>query len=519
MPVDKPNALSRNVLGDAATRGARRTPDKPAFVLPSIDRTVTFAEFNERTNQAAHAFRDAGLEKGDRIGFVTDNSERMLAAEYGAHKAGLVTSLNNTMVDVDTMTHKLSVADVDALIVDNTLESKVEPFLENHDVELLVSIAWDEDQPATGRRFEEFIADQPGTEPGFEVEGSDPALIIFTSGTTARPKGALHTHASYATSVANVATKHRVRTTDVLAHVHPLFHIVEIHPRCTFALGGTTVLFRGFDPEALMDAVETYDVTVLHLVSTLYRELINETALGDRDLSSVKRCDYGMPMEMTLREKVMDTFDAEMITTYGQTESGIQLFLDTEWQREKGGNPLGVAGPFTDAAIMDEDGNLLPQGEIGEIVVRSPGVMGEYVGKPEKTRELWSDGWHRTGDMGKVDTDGVFQFVDRKRDLIKTGGENVSTAKVLSAVSDHPAVGDAAVVGLPHERWGEAVTAFVVPVEGADATPEEVKEFAGERLAAFETPKAVEFVDSLPKTATDKIRSVELVEEYRDYYR
>lgn len=514
----RPAEIGQAALGDFATRAARRTPDKTAFVVVETEREVTFAEFDRRANRAAHAFRNAGLEKGDRVGFVTGNSERMLAAEFGALKAGLVPSLNNTQLDTETMTYQLENADAEAIVVDDALYGAVEPYVGQASVDTVVAIDWEGENEAPAPSFESFIEGQPTTDPPVTVEPDDSALIMYTSGTTSRPKGVLHTHQSYAYNTANVMVEHEMMEDDVVATPLPLFHVVETYLRAGFGLSATNIISRGFEPERFLEAVETYDVTMFYLMSSLYRRLDNEIDLDAYDLSRVRHCAYGMPMEMSLRERVVEVFDAELQLGMGQTEAGMVMFLDPKWQFEKEGNYIGRSGPFADAAIMDEDGNLLPQGEVGEIVFRSPAIMDRYIGRPEKTAEIWRDGWHRTGDVGKFDEDGILLFLDRKKDMIKTGGENVSTPKVQNTVSDHPAVEEAAVVGLPHPDWTEAVTAFVVVADDSDATPEDIRSFTAERLASFEVPKDVVVLEQFPETATGKIRKVELAEQYEDLY-
>lgn len=514
----RPTAIGQATLGDFATRAARRTPDRTAFVVAETGRDVTFAEFNHRTNRAAHAFRNAGLEQGDRIGFVTGNSERMLAAEFGALKAGLVPSLNNTDLDTETMTYQLDNADAEAVVVDDALYDKVTQYIDDAGIDTVVAIAWDGESDAPVPTFETFIDGYPTTNPDVAVEADDPALIMYTSGTTSRPKGVLHTHESYAYNTANVMIKHEMSRDDVVANPLPLFHVVETYLRAGFGLSATNVIFRDFDPRTFLEAVETYDITTFYLMSSIYRRLANETDLDEYDLSSVRRCGYGMPMEMSLRERIAEAFDAELQLGMGQTEAGMLMFLDPEWQFAKEGNYIGRTGPFGDAAIMDDDGSLLPQGEAGEIVFRSPAIMDRYVNNEEKTAEIWRDGWHRTGDIGKFDEDGLLLFIDRKKDMIKTGGENVSTPKVQNAVSDHPAVEKAAVVGLPHPTWTEAVTAFVVLADESETTPEDIRSFVSDRLASFEVPKDIVVLDEFPQTATGKVRKVELVDRFEDMY-
>lgn len=516
--VSEPNELSRNVLGDKAMWAARRTPDKIAFAIVTTGREVTFKEFNNRANSAAHAFQAAGLKKGDCVGFVTGNSEKMLAAEFGALKAGLVPSLNNIQLDTDTMTYQLQNADAKAVIVDNDLYPKVDSYVEEAGIDTVVSIKWDSNVEGSQTLFESFIDGHSTAEPNVEINGNDPALILYTSGTTSRPKGVLHTHESYAANTANVMVKHSMTSDDVVANVHPLFHVIETYLRAGFELSAKNVIFRDFDPETLLTAIEEYDITTFYLLSSIYRRLMNKVDVDSYDVSSVRRCGYGMPMEMSLRRRVADAFDAELQLGMGQTEAGMIMFLDPEWQFEKEGNYIGRSGPFADAVIMDDDGNILPQGELGEIVFRSPAIMDRYIKNEEKTKEVWRDGWHRTGDIGRFDKDGFLLFVDRKKDIIKTGGENVSTTKVQNVVSDHSAVDEAIVVGLPHDEWTEAVTAFVVPSTDGEATEADILSFTRERLASFEVPKRIEFLDKLPQTATGKFRKVEIKDTYENMY-
>lgn len=513
-----PSKISRIAIGDTITRSARWTPEKTALIVPAKERQVTYEEFNNRVNQAAHAFREAGLEKGDRIGFLCGNSERVLTAEYGALKAGLVPSLNNTHLDAETMTYQLEKAEIDALIVDDTLHSKVVPYLEKHNIELLVNIEWDPETETPARTFEWLLKDQPTQEPSVEIEDDDPALIMFTSGTTARPKGVLHTH-KFLFTVANVTVAFDIKPTDIWGQVHPMFHVVEIPVRSALAQSATSIIFREFDPDLFLSGIEDYGITQFMLMSSVYRQLLNQNDIDEFDLSTVRQCHYGMPMEMSIREKVINTFGTKLMGGKGQTEVGWQLFFDHEWQMEKEGNYVGRPGPFSDAAIMDEEGDLLERGEVGEIVYRSPAIMDRYLKEEEKTQDAQQYGWHHTQDMGLIDEDGLLLFVDRKKDIIKTGGENVSTSKVQNVVSDHPDILEAAVVGLPNERWGEAVTLFAIATDEAEVTESEIREFARQHLADFEVPKKVVFVDSFPKTATDKIQKADLAEQYEDLYK
>lgn len=519
MLMDKPNPIGRVALGDVVTRSCRRTPDKTALISAETGESVTYREFNARVNQAAHAFRSTGLEKGDRVGFVTANSERMLAAEYGALKAGLVPSLNNVGVDPETLKYQLDKAEIKALIVDDVFYPKVKPYAEQANLSVMVVVEWEMNAPDEATSFESFIKGRSEAEVDVEIDGDDPALIMYTSGTTAKPKGVLHSHRSYAWLTTIVTMKKKLKRSDVTSQVFPMFHIAEATTRSALMSSATSILFRSYEPEACLEAIEEYDVTIFSLMSSMFRRLFTKCDVASYDLSSVRLCMYGMPMEMSMRDRIITEFDCELLCTLGQTEAGILVYFDPEWQLEKPGNYVGWSGPFTDVAIMDDDGDLLSAGETGEIVYRSPSIMEGYLDDEAKTEEVWRHDWHHTGDVGKFDEDGQLLFVDRKKDIIKTGGENVSSSKIQNVIGDHPGVAECVVVGLPHERWGEGVTAFIIPESSGSVSSEDIRTFAEDKLGEFERPKGIEFVDNLPQTETGKIRKIDVSQEYQDYYR
>lgn len=520
----------RVTLGDLSARAARRTPDRTAFVDAATDESVTFAEFETLATRAANALLDAGLDPGDRFAVVADNSIDCLLAQFGALKAGVTAVLLNADLAADDLAYQLGHAEVDGIAVDGDLVEKVEPFLEDANGDAAADADGGAVDPVLAIRgadgypdFRTFVEAGDADPPEVEIAGGDDALIMYTSGTTGRPKGVVHTHDSYAYNVANVIAACDLSRFDTQVAVLPLFHIQQdSFAKAALGVSATTVIYRAFDPETVLEDVEARGLTYLNLMASMYRRLFEAGAEEETyDLSGIRRCVYGMPMEMSLRERVVEETGAKLRTVCGQTEAGITLYFDPEWQLEKPGNYVGRTAAFADAAIVDEDGTELPQGEEGEIGYRGPTIMDRYLKAPEKTADTWRGGWHRSGDVGVVDEDGQIRFVDRKKDLVKTGGENVSSTKVENVVGDHPDVGEAAVVGLPHSEWGEAVTAFVVPAgdAGGDLDPEAVRAHASERLAGFETPKEVVVVEDLPHTATGKIRKRALASRHEDYYR
>jgi long-chain acyl-CoA synthetase len=518
--VERANKIARIAVGDIPSRAAARYPDRTAYIVPSTGTEVTFEEFDERATRAANAFRAAGLEKGDRLAFVSGNSLQFLTAYYGATKAGIVATPINPEITPSDIEYEFDHSEAAAVVADDAFYGKIDSLLEGRDLDLLATIDW-EGLETPGPSFREFIADHSTEAPDVEIHDEDLAQIMYTSGTTSRPKGVMLSHKAVHTGSMNVATDVSPDRSDTMIGLMPLFHCAQLTMvQGAMHVSATTVLRRGFDPDDYLDDVETYGLSWSFMLPAMYQGLLARDDIEDRDLSSIEMCLYSMtPMGSETLERAIEVFDADFALGSGQTEAYPPTCVyQPEWQLEKEGNYWGHATANNEIAIMDEDGNLVPDGEVGEIVYRGPNIMDGYLKNEEKTREAFEYGWFHSGDMGFFDEDGLLKFVDRKKDMIKSGGENVSTQKVESTLLDHPAVAELAVVGLPHERWAEAVTAFVVPTPDADATPDEVREWAKERLAGFEAPKAVEFVDELPKTSTGKIQKFEVAQDQQDYY-
>jgi long-chain acyl-CoA synthetase len=502
-------------LGTIATRAARREPDGVAFVEADTGRRVTFGEFERRANACAAALRDRGLDAGDTLAILATNGVEMYVAHFGALKAGLVTLYLNADLTSEALAYQLRDGDADAIVRDPELAPKLAAFDDDLDPTITTAASGDDAVPVA--MLAETEAAPPDVTPDPGPDEDDPALVLYTSGTTAKPKGVVHSHRSYTHGVVNTLVGGDVRRDDVQTGVLPLFHIhQDLWTKAAFCVGATTVLYDDFDPGPFCRSLAEHDVTYVNLMASMYRRLLDDEV--DVDAPSVRRCVHGMPMEMAVRERVVDAFDANLQKVYGQTETLVTTFLDPRWQFEKPGNYVGEATPFADVAVMDEDGELLGRGETGEIVVRGPSVMQGYLNRPAASAAAWTDGWHHTDDLGRVDEDGVLLFVDRKGDMIKTGGENVASIRVEEALLDHPAVAACAVVGLPHDRWDEAVTAFVRIEDEASATDADLRAHCEERLAPFERPKSVVRVESFPYTATGKIAKAELESTHCDHY-
>jgi acyl-CoA synthetase (AMP-forming)/AMP-acid ligase II len=345
---------------------------------------------------------------------------------------------------------------------------------------------------------------------------------LYTSGTTSRPKGALTSH--IAAVFAGISVAHTLRLTEVdvgLASL-PLHHVAGLNATATSHLlvGAALHLVPRWDAGETAAAVERLGVTNMMLSGPMWTELARRAQEDGRDLSSMRQCVVGMASLVPERAEELREVapNAVIFLASGMTEF-------TSWQTAQHGDEardklLSWGSPtlMTEVRVMDPDGNLLPPNQTGEIVYRGPTAMNGYLGQPEATAEQCRDGWFRSGDLGYMDEDSTVWFVDRSKDMIKTGGENVASLEVSDVLFSHPAVEDCAVVGLPHERWSEAVTAFVKVRQGRSVTAEELTELCGAHLARFKVPKQIVFVDEFPRTGSGKIQKAKLREAHADLY-
>ncbi len=484
----------------------------PLEAVVDGDRRLTYAEFADRAHRLAHALRrDLGCAPGDRVAYLCGNTLELLEAYYGVVLAGCVLTPLNV---------RLGSAEVRDIVAD------AEPAV------LFVHPEWG--GPAEGvtgvKRFEigpaydELLGAQSAEpfEPG-PIDEDDVCEIFYTSGTTAQPKGAMLTHRGLATHAIDSALTLGVTHRDVVLHTIPLFHVNGWGtPHYVTALGGRHVLLPRFDAAEVLRLVEHERVTRLSLVPTMARTLLDHADLASRDVSSVVQITVGgAPPPPGMLAELEEAVGCEAICGYGLTESAPQLtkattlrshdHLPIAEQRARRAT-TGLPNVGVDLRVLDEADHEVPWDGAtrGEICVRSNHVMAGYWKQPDATAEALRGGWLRTGDLATVDPEGYVTIVDRKKDLIVSGGENVSSVQVEAVLSMHPAVLEVAVVGMPDDRWGEVPRAIVALRPGAATTEDELIEFVRERLAHFKAPKRVDFLPELPKGGTGKIQKAQL---------
>lgn len=517
--VPGPGAIGRVALGDIVRRAARKYPRKVAIVDGA--RRATYAEFDADVSRLANVLLARGLRPGDRVATLCANSYEYAVAHFGIARAGLVwLPLNHNLAPGDVR-WILGHAEPRFAIIDDAIAAGPLGAVVDEAVGAALGVRREPAPPSRYPSFAEALARNDAREPDVEIRDHDLAQIMYTSGTTGNPKGVMHSHLSVFSALLANVIEYELRSSDVGNVMLPMFHCAQ-HTLVIslLAAGGTLVMMRSVDPGELIRTIAAEKVTVALTLPPIYGALLDHPERTAHDLSSLRLCIYGM---MQMPEPILRRLIAEVCPNFhlgtGQTEMyPCTLTFKPAEQLKRIGPYWGDSTIVTETAIMDDDGALLPDGEVGEIVHRGPNVMLGYFKDPEATERARAFGWHHTGDLGFFDPDGQLVFTDRKKDMIKTGGENVPSIKVERALLGHPAVANAAAIGLPHARWFEAVTGVVALKPGSHVTEEELLAHCKSVLAGFETPKAICFVDQFPLTATGKIQKNQLRVRFSGLY-
>jgi long-chain acyl-CoA synthetase len=519
--VPGPGRIGRVAIGDLLRRAARRFPERVALTAGA--RRVTFTELECDSNRFANYLVARGLKPGDKISTICNNSIEFVKALFGIHRAGLVWVPVNTMLGPSDMDYILDHAEVRFALVDDNLYAQADrrAALQQRGLDLIAIDLAGSAKAAGLESFEEVLDGRSDVEPEIEIGDRDLAMIIYTSGTTSRPKGAMHCHLAVVMAVMSNCIEMQLGRDDGITGQFPLFHCAgHVLLLSYLSVGGRMALMRGFDPVACMEAIARNKLTVFPGLPAMYQAILDHPRRKEFDLSSLRCCIYTMaPMSRPLLERAIGELCPNFVLSSGQTEMYPATTMSRpEVQLDRFGNYWGESLIVNETAIMDDNGNLLPRGEIGELVHRGPNVMMGYYKDPKATEEARKFGWHHTGDLALIDANGEVLFLDRKKDMIKSGGENVASVKIEETLLAHPAVQNAAVVGLPHPQWGEAVSAFVKLKPGAQASEAEIAEHCRNHLGGFQIPKMIRILEEMPMTATGKLRKVELRQAYSDYF-
>jgi fatty-acyl-CoA synthase len=504
----------RNTLGDILRRSRGRFPNKMA--LRFEDEVLTYEQLDTMVNQAAQAICSKGLKKGERAAVLSRNSMDFAIVTFALARAGVIMVPINTMLNADDVAYILHHAEVSACFVSPEFLPIADQAIRHSGcTPRLLSII---SRPAAPNGdwlpFREMMEHAEPAEPDVDLDDDDVVQILYTSGTESRPKGVMLTHKNVISEYVSTIIDGGMTEDDVAVHALPLFHCAQLH--CFLGpyiyLGASGIILEQATPGLMLETVETFRATQLFCPPTVWIALLRSPEFASRDLSSLKKCYYGaaiMPVEI-LKELNQRLPGAQFYNFYGQTEvAPLATVLKPADQLRKAGS-AGKPSLNVETRIVGDDGNEVPRGTIGEIVHRTSHAMLGYFREDEKTQAAFLGGWFHSGDLGIMDEEGYITVVDRKKDMIKSGGENVASREVEEMIYQHPKVSEVAVIGVPHPYWIEAVTAVVVPKTGETLTADEILAFCKERLSSFKTPKYAVITDHLPRNPSGKILKREL---------
>ena len=504
-------------VGSWTARRARKTPDAPA--IRYAGRTLTYAGLDDRVRRLARALRELGTGPGSRVAYLGPNHPAFLETMFAAWSAGAIFVPLNMRLAAPEVAGQLADCGA-ALLVYAPEQAAVVAGLRDGagpgraaGLSHLVALT----RPAAGEHdYESLLGGPPAVPADVPVSLDDPCLIMYTSGTTGRAKGATLTHGNITWNALNVVVDADFRADEVALAVAPLFHTAALNMLClpTMLKGGTVLIEPAFDPARVLELIARYRVTSMFGVPAIYDAMAAAPGWAGADTSSLRMllCGGAPVPDATIRRYTGRGLT--FIQGYGMTETSPgALLLDAEHAMAKAGS-AGVPHFFTDVRVAGPDGAEAGPGERGEILVAGPNVMRGYWGQPEATAAVLTSGWLHSGDVGTADEDGYVSVVDRIKDVIISGGENIYPAEVENALLSHPAVADCGVIGVLDGRWGEVGRAVVVLRPGQSASEADILGFLDGRLARYKIPKSVRFAAALPRTATGKILKKQLRETH-----
>ena len=511
------------LVNDFLRRAAKLYPTKTAII--DGPRRITYQEFQERVNQLAHALRDLGIEEGDRVCILSPNSHFFLESYYSVTQLGaIIVPLNYRLVASDHE-YIINHAGVKAVLVDYDYTKVIDGLRPNLKTVEHWIVAQDEGPAPEGWvAWEQLIAGKPATPTApIEQDENDTISLNYTSGTTARPKGVMLTHRNCYINAYNFIAHLRIRHDDVELWTLPMFHASGWGgPFAITAMGATHVVLRAPVDSEIYRLIEEEGVTFACMAPAVLSTILNYPDKHKHHISTKPRFTIaGAPPPAAFIQRLEEELGWEFIQIYGLTETSPILTVSTpdshtaqdDYARRA---RAGVEVVGTDIQLLDDDGNVVPKDgtSIGEVCARSNVVLKGYWKEPEETDRAIHDGYFHSGDLAVWDEYGNIHIVDRKKDVIISGGENISSPEIEDALYQHPALLECAVIGVPSEKWGETPKALIVLREGMTATEQEIIEFARERLAHFKCPTSVDFVESLPRTATGKLQKFLIREQY-----
>lgn len=520
------------ILTEMLNKAKKLYPQKVA--IRCGNHLYTYREFAQRINALACGLRDLGVGRDDKVAVLLPNCHHFLEIYFAVAQIGAVSVPLNFRLSAGELSYILTDSEAKVLIVDPSFGASVKAIRSAGQFSL--KVIWVAPPGESGQRddldYEQVVTlkmDAPDIESPSQPE--DCAQIYYTSGTTGRPKGVMLSHKNvYVHALGTVAELH-LTDSDVWIHAAPLFHLADAWATWAITLvGGTHVLVREFNAKAVLETFQKERATITNLIPTMLNLMVNHPDAGSYDYRSLRAIlSGGAPIAPEVVRKIVETFKCEYIQTYGMTETSPYLTLSLLKEHLKGLPPdeqlrfkakTGREFIAVELKVVRDNGEEIApdEKEVGEIIVRGDIVTNGYWKLPEETAKAIRNGWLYTGDMAVIDKEGYVTIVDRKKDMILTGGENVYSTEVENILYMHPAILECTVVGIPDEKWGEAVKGVVVLKPGKQADGAEIIAFCKERIAHYKAPKSIDFIDALPRTGSGKIQKKVLRDKYWEGY-
>ncbi len=510
---------------------AKRFANLCAVKEVETGRKISYQELDRLGSKVANGLLDMGVRKGDRVILYMRNRLEYLIAERGVAKIGAIRVGLNELLSPDYIKYMIDDSKPKILITDYELIGKITEIIDDIKNKVKVVCVSNGGKLPSGIEDFEVLLSYSEAEPEVEVNEQDIWEIGYTGGTTGMPKGVVRTHKADLMVVIYQTLEFEIFEREKMLLATPLPHVSGFLIPSAFLKGGTVYIMKKFDIPTFLNTIEEEKITWTWGVPTMIYRLLNYPELKKYDFGSLRTFIYGAaPMSPDKLKEAIEVFGPIFMQIYGQYEAAMLISKLSKWEHvEALENPskariLASAGkpyPWLEVKIFDDNDNELPVGQPGEVVVRAPHVMLGYLNKPDATEEALKSGWLHTGDVGYFDEEGYLYLIDRKKDMIITGGMNVYSVEVEKVIHEHPAVSNVAVVGLPHPDWGEAVTAFIVLKPGYEADEklkEDIVKFAKKKLPGYCVPKHVEFVEDLPVTPYGKLDKKLLREKYKNLY-
>lgn len=510
------------LLGDIVRRNAKLYGEKIGLI--DGEKHFSYREINNRVNRLSNGLVGFGLEKGSRVAVMADNCHEFVEAYFAIAKAGLVIVPVSSRMTTAEVNYIIDHSDSVVMMYQEEFQYVVHKIKEDipqvkYFLRIGKGLGMGKDD------YESFLQESTEDEPKeqYLAKEGDMVMIMYTSGATGKPKGVMTSHRNILANTITLSFEHRIVPEDLTLLVMPLYHNGGLWPLMVhFYRGGQVILLQRFDVERILDLVEKEKVTFLNLVPTTLIRLISHPYLNQYNLDSLRTIMYaGAPITLSkIREAMQKLGEHRFYTGLGSTEaSGSMLSLPNNEHALKGPmaeklSSVGRDSINVEVRVVDAQGRDVKIGGVGEILAKGDNIALGYWKLPDETAKTFKDGWLYTGDMARVDSDGYVYIVDRKKDMIISGGENISSKEVEEVIARHPAIQEVAVIGIPDDEWGESVKALVALKPGMTVTEREIIDFCTGSLSSFKKPKSVEFLDELPKNPAGKVPKAELREKY-----